>query len=69
MLVQTRLQHQNNQMVAWLPVDSRVKVGSRISLKNEPIIWEVKEQYSTAQSDDLQRGWGLSLPKNQRTER
>ena len=70
-VVQTRLRHVHAEMVTWLPVDLRVKVGSMISLKNDPDSWkwEVIAQYTTQDSDNIQRGWGLGLPKTQRTER
>ena len=59
------------QEVAWLPVDPRVKKGSVVTLKDEPESgqWEVAEQFSKMDSENIQRGWGLDLPKTQRTER
>lgn len=70
-VVQTRLRHDHAEMVTWLPVDPRVKVGSVVSLKNDPDSWkwEVIAQYIAQDSENIQRGWGLDLPKTQRTER
>ena len=75
-VVQTRLQQQTDSggirnTVAWLPVDPRVKKGSVISFKDEPEsgTWKVVEMYVRQDSELIQRGWGLDLPKSQRTER
>jgi hypothetical protein len=60
-----------NHTVVWLPVDPRVKRGSIISLKDEPERgkWEVAKLFHRQSLSDIQRGWGLDLPKSQRTER
>ena len=74
-VVQTLLQQRKEQgihaQVAWLPVDPRVKKGSVVTLKDEPETgeWEVVQQYARQDSEDLNRKWGLELPKTQRTER
>ena len=75
-VVQTRLQQKTETggvsvTVAWLPVDPRVKKGSVISFKDEPESgkWEVTEMYVRQDSELIQRGWGLDLPRSQRTER
>jgi hypothetical protein len=74
-MVQTLLrQHTETgvvQEVAWLPVDLRVKKGSVVTLKDAPERgeFEVVEQYLRQDSENIQRGWGLDLPKTQRTER
>ena len=57
------------QKVCWLPVRPDVKPGVVVSLKDEESRWVVAEQYATTDSDNIQRGWGLNLPKSQRTER
>ena len=71
MMVQTRLKSGTNEAVVWLPVDSRVRVGSSISLDKRKGRWSVEEQYAVAPlfHIEFQRGWGLDLPKSQRTER
>jgi len=72
--VQTMLQQKTERgihvKIAWLPVDPRVKPGREITLKDEPESgqWEVVAQYSRQDMGDLHRGWGLDLPKTQRTE-
>lgn len=59
------------KQTAWLPVDSRVKKGSVVTFKDEPESgrWKVVEQFSRQPLENIQRGWGLDLPKTQRTER
>ncbi len=70
-LIQTKLKQGTIEKVVWLPVDPRVKVGSKLTLKDEPDNdeWEVIEQFDRQDSENIQRGWGLDLPKTQRTER
>jgi len=74
-VVQTMLQQKTERgvhvKVAWLPTDPRVKPGKVVTLKDEPESgpWEVVAQYTRQDHEDLQRGWGLDLPKSQRTER
>ncbi len=68
-LVQTLLSTDRTYQVAFLPDDNRVRVGTRISLKGDDRQWEVKAQFARQDVDSIQRGWGLDLPKNQRTER
>ena len=72
-VVQTLLQRKTEtgtvSMVAWLPVDPRVKRGSVVTLKDDAGTWRVAEQYATQDADDIHRGWGLDLPRSQRTER
>lgn len=68
-LVQTHLTQGNDHMVTWLEPDSRVKVGSLITLDKVEGVWRVAEQYSYTLLEAIFRGWGLDLPKSQRTER
>ena len=57
-------------LIAWLPVDPRVKPGSIVSLdKDEGNRWRVEAQYATQDSDLINTKWGLELPRSQRTER
>jgi hypothetical protein len=55
--------------VAWLPDDPRVHRGSVVTLKDDAGTWQVEEQWARQDTGDIQRGWGLDLPKSQRTER
>jgi hypothetical protein len=74
MVVQTKLTKPTPtgtaHLIAWLPVDPRVKPGSVISLdKDEDNRWKVEAQFATQDSDLINTKWGLELPKSQRTER
>jgi len=56
-------------LVAWLPIDSRVKRGSVVSLdKDDSNRWTVEQQYAVQEADSIQTKWGLDLPRSQRTE-
>ena len=73
-VVQTHLTRQTangeRHLKTFLPVDPRVKQGSVITLdKDREERWRVEQQYGISESGDIQRGWGLDLPKSQRTER
>ena len=56
-MVQYELQSGSRQMVSWLPRDSRVKVGSIISLDRSSQRWRVISQFSSTHQNDIQRGW------------
>lgn len=57
-------------LVAWLPVDPRVKVGSVVSLdKVDNDRWTVEAQYVVQDHSLINTKWGKELPKSQRTER
>lgn len=56
-------------LIAWLPVDPRVRVGSIISLEKGGDRWAVAAQYAQQDAAAIQSKWGLGLPKSQRTER
>jgi len=57
-------------LIAWLPVDPRVKRGTVVSLdKDDSNRWTVEAQYATQESEEINDKWGLRLPKSQRTER
>ena len=68
-LIQTLLRHENTFQVAFLPVDHRVKAGTFLSLKGDSRHWAVEKQFTEQDAENIQRGWGLDLPKSQRTER
>lgn len=67
-LIQTHLVNGNRNLITWIPTDKRIKVGSIISLDKEVERWRVEELFSIVDSENIQRGWGLDLPKNSRTE-
>lgn len=73
-VVQTALAKKTDRgmahLVAWLPVDVRVKRGTVVSLdKVDNDRWTVEAQYATQDSELINTKWGLELPKSQRTER
>ncbi len=73
-VVQTKLTKRTEtgtaHLVAWLPVDPRVRRGSVVSLdKDDSDRWTVEAQYAVQDADAIQTKWGLELPKGQRTER
>lgn len=68
-LIQTLLRHDNTFQVAFLPVDNRVRTGTVLSLKGDPRHWAVESQFAQQDAENIQHGWGLDLPKSQRTER
>lgn len=58
------------RLVAWLPVDPRVKCGTVISLdKVDNDRWMVEAQYAVQDQELINTKWGLELPRSQRTER
>lgn len=68
-VVQTSLLSDSGEsMVTWLPVDKRLKIGTRVSLENVEGCWKVVDQYTTQDSEDINRKWGSNLPKSIRTE-
>lgn len=68
-MIQTHLRRGTDHIVAWLPVDARVKTGTTVSLDKQDGRWHVEDQYAVQPLDHIQRGWGLDLPKSHRTER
>ena len=68
-MIQTELSSGRKRIITWLMRDSRVKVGSVISFEKGGEQWRVEKQYTAIDSDCIQRGWGLDLPKSYRTER
>ena len=61
--------NRTTETIVWLPKDARVKEGSVILLGKDERKWLVEEQYATTDSQNLHQGWGLDLPRSQRTER
>lgn len=72
-LVQTELTRPTEQgeahMITWLPVDPRLKKGAVVVLKDDAGTWRVDAMFTKTDAENIQRGWGLNLPKSQRTER
>jgi hypothetical protein len=57
-LVQTELVcGSTTHMVVFLPKDSRVKVGKRLTLDKDDRLWTVVKQYDTIESGEIKRGW------------
>ena len=60
-LRQTELAHENRRLVTLLPPDSRVKVGSIISLKGDNTKWTVLSQSEPIESGEVNRGWNNNI--------
>ena len=50
MYVQVRLLQHHKELVCWIPVDKRVKLGVRITLKGLDGWWNVDKMYSITDS-------------------
>lgn len=59
----------NLHLKTWVKDDPEIKVGARLELKDDPILWTVVEVFDTIDSVNINRNWGLNLPPSQRTER
>ena len=72
-VVQTHLmrktEHGEVHTICWLDVRPDVRVGSVISLEGSDERWKVLSQGSVQDSSEINRKWGLDLPKTQRLER
>jgi hypothetical protein len=68
-VIQTLLRHRNTFQVAFLPTDTRVRKGTVLSLKGDSRMWAVEDQFAQQDAENIQRGWGLDLPKSHRTEK
>jgi hypothetical protein len=59
-----------NKKVVWVDVAWNLKEGERVTFKGETKRWIVWRVYGTiSEMADLDKKWGLDLPKSQRTER
>ena len=56
-MIQTKLTSGNITLITFLPVDKRVRVGSTISLEDNPRKWKVKEQWTKMEMEDINQGW------------
>lgn len=45
------------ETVCWLPVDPRLKVGTKLTLKGETKWWEVAELWSTRERTQINHHW------------
>lgn len=62
MLRQYELQSDSHVMTCWLLINPKVRVGTRLSLKEFPdIIWTVTSMYSAHPVTDLMRGWNNNI--------
>ena len=58
MFVQVQLSQDKKILVCWIPVDKRVSVGVRLTLKGLEGWWLVDEMYSTIKTKDkLHQDW------------
>jgi hypothetical protein len=60
-LVQTLLRQDNIEMVCWLAHDSRVRIGTFISLEKVDGRWQVIRQYHRVEPDQIKRGWNNNI--------
>ena len=60
-LRQYELSSDGSELVCWLPIDARLKVGAKLTLKEIPgIIWLIDKVYETEMSHEALhfiRGW------------
>lgn len=62
MLRQYELHSDDRAMVCWLPVDRRVRIGARITLKDQPhTVWSVTAVYDAHPITDIMRGWNNNI--------
>jgi hypothetical protein len=56
--------------LVWVDSSWNLKVGDIVSFKDETELWNVDKVYDTKiAACNLEKKWGLDLPKSQRTER
>jgi len=68
-LIQALIRQGTSHMITWLPADRRLMPGVEVDLDKDPNDrWKVMELYMTTESENIQRGWGLDLPRSVRTE-
>jgi hypothetical protein len=59
-VTQVKLEYLFDNMICWLPTDEySLKVGTRLSLKNQPRVWTVVEIYSTQDHFEINRRWNV----------
>ena len=54
---QTELASGNSRLICWLPRDSRVKIGTVISLDKSKQLWKVLKQYVISDYQEVKRDW------------
>jgi hypothetical protein len=59
LMVQTILTSGSRTLTTWLPKDSRVKPGKRISLEEDDTRWDVVTQFDAVDSSHIQHGWNV----------
>jgi len=59
-----------HQSVVWVDASWKLKKGQIVKFISDDRKWEVTEVYKQRiQTVELDKKWGLNLPKSQRTER
>jgi hypothetical protein len=61
LMVQTELGRGTRRMVALLPQDKRVRVGTVISLHKDGLRWKVLEQFGSIDLSAVNRGWNNNI--------
>lgn len=57
MFKQYLLRHDDHRLTCWLEVDTRVRVGSLITLKNDDRVWEVLHASSITLPTPPEKRW------------
>lgn len=71
-MVQIEVLHEKTQAhnVVWVSTEWKLKPGKMVKFVDDKKYWRVSKVYETkAEFVDLEKKWGLALPKSQRTER
>jgi hypothetical protein len=56
------------EQVIWVADDARLKPGVHLTLQGDDTEWVLLQIYGRRDHKDINRVWGLDLPKSQRTE-
>jgi len=64
-----KTEHGEEHVQCWLNVKPGVKVGSRVKLEDCDEWYTVVSQGHVQDDGEINRKWGLGLPKSQRLER
>jgi hypothetical protein len=68
-LIQAEFSHGETSKVVWVDKSWKLKVGDRVTFKDDDRKWLVEHVYELAiESSQLNEKCGLNLPKSQRTE-
>lgn len=60
LLVQVRLENGPTRLTTWLPADSGIRVGNRVTLKGDDVDdrrWDIVAVSAPHSADEINRGW------------